>query len=85
MAIVVIVFVSRNINRIHYEVKTYDYQPIKMSYYKIDPVYFDTSKRIKLLFKQYAECNIDKKNCNNENDYGLKKIFGKYVIYKKNG
>ena len=85
VAIVVIVFVSRNINRIHYEVKTYDYQPIKMSYYKIDPVYFDTSKRIKLLFKQYAECNIDKKNCNNENDYGLKKIFGKYVIYKKNG
>ncbi len=85
VVIVVLVFVSRNINRIHYEVKTYDYQPIKKTYYKIDPVYFDTSKRIKLLFKQYEECNNKKKNCENKNDYGLKKIFGKYVIYKKNG
>ena len=77
---------SRNINRIHYEVKTYGYQPLKMTYYEIDPdqYYFATSKKIKILIRQYNECKVNIKNCNKNKELKLKKIFGKYVVYKNN-
>ena len=84
MIIAILVFVSRNINRIHYEVKTYSYQPLKMTYYKINPAYFATSKKIKILIKQYNECNIDIKNCDKKKGLKIKKIFGKYVLYINN-
>ena len=77
------VFISRNINRINYEVKTYGYQPFKVTYYDIKPVFFDNAKRIQILINQYEECHVNKKNCNNESDLKMKKLFGKYVIYKE--
>jgi len=82
--IAAIVFVSRNINRINYEVKTYGYQPLKMTYYKINPAYFVTSEKIKILIKQYNECKVNTKNCGKNNRLKLKKIFGKYVVYINN-
>ena len=73
--ITALVFVSRNINRIHYEVKTYGYQPLKMTYYEIDPdqYYFVTSKKIKILIRQYNECKVNIKNCNKNKELKLKK------------
>jgi len=81
--IAALVFVSRNINRIHYEVKTYGYQPFKMTYYYIDPAYFTHTKKIKILIKQYEKCDVDVKNCEKKKGLRLKKIFGKHVMYKK--
>ena len=83
IAITIMVFISRNINRINYEVKTYGYQPFKVTYYDIKPVFFDNAKRIQILINQYEECHVNKKNCNNESDLKMKKLFGKYVIYKE--
>jgi hypothetical protein len=84
MIIVALIFVSRNINRIHYEVKTYGYQPLKMTYYKIDPAYFVTSEKIKILIRQYNECEVNIKNCEKNKKLKVKKIFGKYVVYTNN-
>ena len=81
--IAALVFVSRNINRIHYEVKTYGYQPFKMTYYYIDPDYFTHTEKIKILIKQYEKCDVDIKNCEKKKGLKLKKIFGKHVMYKK--
>ena len=68
---------------LNYEVKTYGYQPFKVTYYDIKPVFFDNAKRIQILINQYEECHVNKKNCNNESDLKMKKLFGKYVIYKE--
>tara|TARA_B110000114_G_scaffold184226_1_gene227386 strand:- start:998 stop:2620 length:1623 start_codon:yes stop_codon:yes gene_type:complete len=83
IAITILVFISRNINRINYEVKTYGYQPFKVTYYDIKPVFFDNAKRIKILIDQYEECNVNKKNCDSKSDLKMKKLFGKYVIYNE--
>ena len=83
IAITILVFISRNINRINYEVKTYGYQPFKVTYYDIKPVFFDNAKRIKILIDQYEECNVNKKNCDSKSDNKMKKLFGKYVIYNE--
>jgi hypothetical protein len=83
IAITILVFISRNINRINYEVKTYGYQPFKVTYYDIKPVFFDNAKRIKILIDQYEECIVNKKNCDSDSTFKMKKIFGKYVIYKR--
>ena len=45
IAITILVFISRNINRINYEVKTYGYQPLKVTYYDIKPNFFDNAKK----------------------------------------
>ena len=84
MVIAVVVFVSRNTNRINYEVKNYGYQPLKTTFYKIDPAYFATSEKIKVLINQYDECKLDKKNCDKKKKFKIKKIFGKYVVYTNN-
>ena len=81
MIIAALVFVSRNINRIHYEVKNYGYQPLKVTYHYIDPTYFSHSETIKKLIKQYEKCNINKKNCKKTKGLRIKKIFSKYVMY----
>ena len=83
IAITILVFISRNINRINYEVKTYGYQPFKVTYYDIKPVFFDNAKRIKILIDQYEECNVNKKKCGSKSDLKMKKLFGKYVIYNE--
>ena len=82
--IAALVFLSRNINRIHYEVKAYGYQPLKMTYHYIDPTYFKHSETIKVLIKQYEQCDVDKNICEKKKVLKLKKIFGKYVMYKDN-
>ena len=79
--ITILVFVSRNINRIHYEVKTYGYQPLKVTYYYIDPTYLSHSETIKILIKQYKKCNISTKDCKKKKGLRVKKLFGKYVMY----
>jgi hypothetical protein len=84
VVLIFLIFISRNVNRIFYENKTYNYQPIKMVYYKIDPVYFETSQKIKKLILNYNTCITDKINCNTKEELGLKKIFNIYVIYKIN-
>ena len=84
VALAILIFIGRNINRILYEVKIYDYQPIKKTYYNVDPVYFGTSDTIRILIKQYEDCMASKKDCYSDNNHRLKKIFGKYVIYNNN-
>ena len=84
LIITTVIFVSRNINRINYEVKAYGYQPLKMTYYKIDPTYFRTSDKIKILIKQYNKCNINVKNCDKKKGLKIKKKFGKYIVFRNN-
>jgi len=75
---------SRNINRIHHEVKTYGYKPIKMTYYNINSDYFITTEKIKILIKQHKECAANKNDCKKKKPLMIKKFFGKYIVYKNN-
>ena len=56
---------------------------MKVTYYDIKPNFFDNAKRIKILIDQYEECIVNKKNCDSDSTFKMKKIFGKYVIYKR--
>ncbi len=84
LIITVLIFMLRNINRIHHEVKTYGYKPIKMTYYNINSDYFITTEKIKILIKQHKECITNKNDCKKKKNLMIKKFFGKYIVYKNN-
>ena len=81
ICITFLIFISRNVNRILYEVNTYKYEPFKKVYYNISPEYFDAQNKFNRLIDAYESCNLDKKDCQKENYFKIKKIIGKYIFY----
>ena len=81
ICITFLIFISRNVNRILYEVNTYKYEPFKKVYYNISPEYFDAQNKFNRLIDAYESCNLDKKDCQKENHFKIKKIIGKYIFY----
>ena len=83
VCLTLIIFVSRNIYRISYENKTYNYDPINEVFYDIDDVYFETQEKFDELINNYNECNLNKNNCNINDEFEVKKIMGNYIFYRK--
>tara|TARA_B100000795_G_C22749880_1_gene418941 strand:- start:220 stop:1410 length:1191 start_codon:yes stop_codon:yes gene_type:complete len=81
ICITFLIFISRNVNRILYEVNTYKYEPFKKVYYNISPEYFDAQNKFNRLIDAYESCNWDIKDCQKENHFKIKKIIGKYIFY----
>ena len=81
VSLALLIFISRNINRISYEHKTYNYEPIRKVYYKIEPNYFEVQNEFNDLIDNYNNCQLNENSCENESNYQVKKIRGKYIFY----
>ena len=79
--ITIMIFISRNINRIIKEVQVYDYKPMKQTYYFLDDGHFRIQKQMDQLIKQHNMCKIKKVECNAS--FRIKKIMDKIVFIKQ--
>ena len=79
VSITIIIFLSRNINRIIKEVKFYGYKPFTQTFYSVGDSHFRIQKKMDKLLEQYNRC---KKNLNTECDTNvkIKKIMGKIIF-----
>ena len=76
------VFIFRNINRINYEINTYNYKPFTNPYYAIDERHFRIQENIvSKLVKKYNECPTTSFDCDKISP-NISKIFGYYLLYK---
>ncbi len=75
-----IIFLSRNISRIHNEYEKYNYNPIKNVYFKIEDKYFDLNKKIVKLKNNHHNCNLKNNECNNSEKYSVKKVSNRYIF-----
>ena len=78
VSMTIIIFTSRNINRIINEVEFYGYKPTKQIYYSIDDSYFRIQKQMDQLLEQYNYCKTVKINCNTK--IKIKKVMGKITF-----
>ena len=81
VCITFLIFISRNIKRIFYEVKTYKYDPLKNVNYYIDSQHFGAQDKFNRLINNYEICKLDKEDCQKDNYFKIKKFFGKYIFY----
>tara|TARA_B100001057_G_scaffold346860_1_gene348171 strand:+ start:6609 stop:8273 length:1665 start_codon:yes stop_codon:yes gene_type:complete len=79
-----IIFVGRNINRITFEVKKYDYNLLSYPYYYLDDVHFRVDKLVDNILHSHQSC-VNKKKINCEGFKGISVTEKKnYYILKKN-
>jgi len=78
ISITTIIFISRNINRMNNEVKSYGYKPIKQTYYPLDDNHFRIQKQMDHLIEQHENCKIEKVKCNI--NIKIKKLMGKIIF-----
>ena len=78
LIIIMVTFLSRNINRISNEIKIYNYNFIKNSAYNEDFKNYTILERIEKLKK----CNLDSNLCKSD-PLLSKKILNKYIFYRK--
>ena len=78
-----IVFLGRNINRISKEYNQYGYNPIKNVFYRVEDANFVINGKMKNIIKSYNNCIKLEKNCNNNENIGVKKISNKFVFFTK--
>ena len=79
--ITIMIFISRNINRVIKEVQFYDYKPMKQTYYFLDDGHFRIQKKMDQLIEQHNMCKIKKVECNAS--FRIKKIMDKIVFIKQ--
>ncbi len=71
-----IIFVGRNINRIYYEIKKYDYNLVKKPYYTLEENHFRINQFMQEIKQNYQDCkNENSLNCN---------VYKGIVMKKKN-
>jgi len=76
--ITIFVFVGRNLNRISKEVKFYNYEPLKTTFYSIDNNNFRIQEQMDQLINEYHQCQNRTGECTTSNN--VKKIYGKITF-----
>lgn len=82
--ITITIFILRNVNRINFEFKEYNYKPFKIFFYNVSEKQFTLQNNLNLLIDNYEECSKYKRNCDYRNDFniGVQKKYGKYIFFK---
>ena len=75
----IVIFTSRNINRINNEVENYNYNFIKSPTYRIQPDFYKLNKNKDKVFSKTENCKVEFENYTN-----CKKIKSYTFFYKKN-
>ena len=79
LAVSVLIFNARNINRISSEIEKYNYKPFAKTFYELDENDFRVENRMDKLIKSYNECKTMNTNC--EISKGkIKVLFGKNIF-----
>ena len=78
----ILIFISRNYNRIANEHKQYSYEPINITFYNVQKNYFGIHVQIENLIKEYKECKINKSLnvCNEKKDINTGTFMNKYYF-----
>ena len=79
--ITIIIFLGRNLNRILYEVKFYNYKPMENINYVVKESYFDKPELIKAKIVDYNSCHLKNQNCEDDHKIKIKKHFSHYILY----
>mgnify|MGYP001158049462 CR=1 FL=1 len=80
--LVVSIFIARNINRIIYEVNFYQANFKQNMFYFIDNKHFRVDTQLKDLSSTYQNCNQNIEKCENNEEFIIKKSFGKLILIK---
>ena len=64
-----------------YEVKFYNYKPMKNINYIVKESYFNKPNLIKKKISNYNSCIRTKQNCKDEKKIKIKKYFNNYILY----
>ena len=80
--ITILIFLSRNLSRIFYEIEFYSYKPLTGTYYMFDNNYFDIPERLKNKIDIYNTCQITNNVCSFKDNIEIKKIFYNYILFR---
>ena len=83
IAISLLVFFSRNINRIYAENKIYNYEPLKNPSYILDKTHFRMQDHMEMVFDNYENCKQQNLKCDRSLTK-LNKVKGYYIFLTKN-
>ncbi len=83
IAISLLVFFSRNINRIYVENKIYNYEPLKNPSYILDKTHFRMQDGMEMFFDNYENCKQQNLKCD-RSLAKLTKVKGYYIFLTKN-
>ena len=82
IAISLLIFLTRNIDRIFNEVSFYSYKPLSEVFYNMNQShYFRIENSIKELKREYNQCKINIELCNQNSKIKVTKQFKKYIFY----
>ena len=80
--LVIAIFIGRNIDRIIYELDFYQANFKKNMFFYTDKKYFRVDNKLKDFSKIYNNCNPDMNKCSNNQDFVIKKGYGKMILIR---
>ena len=80
--LVVTIFIGRNIDRIIYELDFYQANFKENMFFFTDKKYFRIDNKLKDLSKIYKNCNLQMNKCLNNQDFVIKKAYGKMILIR---
>ncbi len=80
--LVISIFIGRNVDRIFYEQNFYQANFTKNMFFFTDKKHFRIDTKLKDLSKIYNNCNMNINNCSNNQDFIIKKAYGKMILIK---
>ena len=80
--LVISIFAARNVDRIIYEINFYKANLKQNMFFFTDKNYFRIHTKLKELSTIYNNCNQNIDNCSNNEDFDIKKSYGKMMLIK---
>ena len=81
--LVTTIFIGRNVDRIIYEQDFYQANFKQNMFFFTDKKHFRIDKQLNDLSKIYNNCNPDINKCSNNQDFIIKKRYGKMILIRK--
>ena len=80
--LVILIFVARNVDRVFYEINFYQANFKQNMFFFTDKKYFRVDNKLNELLKIYDNCNQNVDKCSNNEDFNIKKSYGKMILIK---
>ena len=81
--ITLLIFFTRNLNRLYKENLQYDYNPIKEINYHVDNSYFRIQNKFIDIINKNNDCIDQLDYCNKHQDYNIKRKFNYIIFFRK--
>ena len=80
--LVISIFIGRNVDRIIYELNFYQANFKQNMFFFTDKKHFRIDNKLKDLSKIYNNCKPDINKCSNNQDFIIKKAYGKMILIR---